>query len=281
MSSSMQASVQNRISDILNSQGLPMQNLLFRGSIQALIADKSEFHTALTDTLHSFGIVVNKSKDNIDISPLIKVQITVAEVRKGSLLSYGVDWPNSYSAQILPKVFGGEDAQSINFRFLESQGLAKVLASPNILCRSGKEANFLAGGEIPIKIINYKTQDVIWKQYGIVLKVQPRADLSGKMSIALESEVSSLDDAHAVDGVPGILTNKIQSTFDLSETRTIALSGLIKSEQSHKSQGLPGLSHIPILGDLFASKDFQENRTELVVFVRPEIVSSGSLEAKR
>ena len=64
-------------------------------------------------------------------------------------------------------------------QFLESHGIGHVLASPNLICRSGKEAEFLAGGEIPLKIINIKMQDVVWKKYGILLKIQPQGGFSG------------------------------------------------------------------------------------------------------
>ena len=164
---------------------------------------------------------------------------------------------------------------------LEKNGFAKVLASPNILCRSGKEAHFFAGGELPITIVNYKVQDVVWKKYGIILKVKPKADFSGKMSISIETEVSSIDPSTEGKGVPALFTNKIQSHFDLTESRLIALSGLIKNEQSENSSGLPGLARLPVLGPLFSSKEFRDDRTELVVFVQPEVISPGSLEAQQ
>ena len=105
------------------------------------------------------------------------------------------------------------------------------------------------------------------------MKVKPIADESGRMSISLETEVSSIDDSRMVDGIPGLYTNRVQSYFDLNESKTIALSGLIKSEEGKASEGIPGISRIPILGALFASQDFREHRTELVIFVKPEIVN--------
>ena len=151
--------------------------------------------------------------------------------------------------------------------------VSRVLARPNLLCRSGKEAEFVAGGEFPIKIFNYRQQDVVWKRYGIVLKIKPKADASGRISLGLETEVSTIDPAHTVDGIPGMLTNRVASYFDLTRPRTIVLSGLLKNEDSVHNAGVPGLSGLPILGPLFGSKEWKENRTELVIFVRPSIVS--------
>jgi pilus assembly protein CpaC len=97
------------------------------------------------------------------------------------------------------------------------------------------------------------------------------------MSIYMETEVSALDPSTSVDGIPGLFTNRIQSHFDLEQSKTIVLSGLIKSDQSKVTQGIPGLSRLPILGTLFSSQDFRDNKTELLVFVTPEVVSQSQL----
>ncbi|MGZ5279874.1 MAG: pilus assembly protein, partial [Pseudobdellovibrionaceae bacterium] len=281
MKDSLRNFAQKKIGDLFQQHGLPPQNLMFDQQIQALVSDKGEVSVRVTRLLKALGIYPIATATNLDLVPMVRVQITVAEVRKSEVLNYGIKWPESYSAQILPNYAAGTTAQFLDVHFLEEKGLAKVLASPNILCRSGKEANFFAGGEFPIKILNYKIQDVVWKKYGIVMKVKPVADFSGKMSISIETEVSSIDGSKTADGVPGLFTNKIQSHFELNGPRTIALSGLIKSDQSEKGSGLPGLSRIPILGSLFSSKEFKDNRTELVVFVKPEVISPGMLEASR
>ncbi|RYZ78230.1 MAG: type II and III secretion system protein, partial [Proteobacteria bacterium] len=156
------------------------------------------------------------------------------------------------------------------------QGKGRILASPTLLCRSGKEAEFLAGGEFPIRMMNLRMQDVVWKKYGVQMKVRPKADSSGRMSIALDIEVSTIDGSRGVDGIPAMLTNRMSSHFDLSKPQTIALSGLIKNEESNRQAGLPLLSRIPVLGALFSSRDFQENRSELIIFVRPSIVKENS-----
>jgi pilus assembly protein CpaC len=123
--------------------------------------------------------------------------------------------------------------------------------------------------------MNYKAQDVVWKRYGILLRVKPRADAAGRLSISLETEVSTLDKSMAVDGIPAILTNRVSSHFDLTKPQTIALSGLLKNEDGNSTEGVPLLSRLPIIGALFSSKDFRENRSELIIFVRPSILKEG------
>jgi pilus assembly protein CpaC len=279
MSASMKKLAQKKISQIFQQHGLPPQNLLFDKNIQTLASTQGEIADRTIRLLKAFGIEPLKTQSNLDLEPLVKVQITVAEVRKDQSLKYGIKWPGSYQAQILPKYSAGPGGANIDIQFLEQTGIAKVLASPNLICRSGKAAQFFAGGEFPMKILNYRIQDVVWRKYGIQLNLQPKADFSGKMSISIETEISSIDASRSVNQIPALFTNKIQSHFDLNESRLIALSGLIKNEQSQNSEGFPGLSGIPILGSLFSSREFKDNRTELVVFVKPEVISPGSLEA--
>ena len=95
------------------------------------------------------------------------------------------------------------------------------------------------------------------------------------MSLSIDTEITTLDPGMAVDNIPGLLTNRVSSHFDLTRPQTIALSGLLKSEDGESSSGLPFLSRLPVLGALFSSKDFREHRSELVIFVRPMILQEG------
>jgi pilus assembly protein CpaC len=226
----------------------------------------------LSRFVQSYGIRIVLSPTALSLEPIVKVHITVAEIKKSTANKYGIGWQDSYPAKILPKGLLMDDLE-ISLNAMEASGEGKVLASPNLICRSGKEADFFAGGEFPIKIINFKLQDIVWKKYGILLKVKPTADMSGRMSITIETEVSGFDGSKTVDGFPGLYLNRVQSTFDLTESRTIALSGLLKKEDHQQNQGIFGLANLPILGSLFSSKDFREDKTELVIFVRPEITN--------
>jgi pilus assembly protein CpaC len=260
----------------LAQAGLAPLPVHFAHPLQARSAVDPQLFNKYEDLLGPFGVTLEKDLQALDIAPVVKVQITVAEVRRDFAQKYGLQWPGSYSARGLSS--GQQEFEDAIFtaHAFEQQGRGKILASPNLICRSGKEAEFLAGGEFPIKIANYKMQDVVWKKYGILLKVRPKADSSGRMSIAIETEVSTIDNSRTVEGIPGLLTNRISSHFDLSRSQTIVLSGLLKNEEGKSSEGLPGLSRIPVLGALFGSRDFRENRTELVILVRPTILHEDS-----
>ena len=264
---------EQKINAKLSDHALPAQRLEKMSPPTLHLASNSPSLQGLEKFLAHFGIVVVKDTTALELAPMIKVQITVAEVKRDHLLQYGVQWPSSYSAQILPTPDGFTDTFSATIKALEHNGSGRILANPNIICRSGKDAEFLAGGEFPIKIINFHLEDVVWKKYGILLKVSPHADFSGRMSISLTTEVSSVDASRTVDGIPGLFTNRVQSHFDLARPKTIALSGLIKSEESKAVDGIPGLANIPVIGSLFGSRDFRENKTELVIFVRPEVIN--------
>jgi pilus assembly protein CpaC len=258
---------------VLRQSHLPDIALEFAPSAEATVpSEPTQLKSQVERVLGPYGFKVEMSTAALSLEPMVRVRLLVAEVRKSMARTLGIQWPDSLPAQLLPTPrLNNNSPIQLSLNALEQNGMAKVLASPTLLCRSGKEARFLAGGEIPIKIVNHKTQNIVWKQYGILLKISPKADFSGRMSIAIETEVSMPDDAHKVDGIPGLLNNRIESHFDLTSSRTIVLSGLIKKEWSESTAGLPGLSDIPIIGSLFGSKTYKDNRSELMVFVTPEI----------
>lgn len=280
LSQTLQNESARYFSELLAKAHLPPQTVIFSPAPEIRITGSDLVLKKYQTLLYPFGITILKDESSLDISPTVKVQITVAEIRKDKGLTYGLKLPESYSATVLNSGETVWDDMKFTIEAFEKNGLGKILASPNIICRSGKEAEFLAGGEFPIKIMNYKVQDIVWKRYGILLRVKPKADSAGRMSLSIETEVSTIDKATGVDGIPGILTNRVSSHFDLTRPQTIALSGLLKNEDSENSQGLPMLSRLPIIGALFSSKEFRDNRTELVIFVRPEIMKEGDQNAK-
>ena len=237
---------------------------------------KGKASPSLNVLAKQLGIQTVETDEAVSLSPMVRTQIYVMEVRRDFSRSWGIKWPSSASAQLLPEA-AGFMGQTLEFsaQALENEGKAKILASPTLLCRSGEEAEFVAGGEFPIKLANLHSQGVLWKRYGILLKVKPRADRFGRLSISLETEISSIDNSRVVEGVPGLLTNRVLSHFDLRKSSVIALSGLIKNEEGRSSEGIPGLTQIPVLGALFGSKQFRENRTELVIFVKPELMDES------
>lgn len=261
------------LTERLKQQGLSHIQLKLSPDIVALApTEPRDARKRAEAVLAPFGIRVESNSNVLSLEPMVRVKIVVAEVKKSFERQYGINWPSAVTGQLLPDQIIPTLPIDATLNALETHGWGRVLASPNILCRSGKEAEFMAGGEFPIKLSSFRSSDVVWKSYGIMLHIKPLADLDGNMSIEIGTEVSALDHAHAVDNIPAIVTNKMTTHFDLTKTRTIALSGLIKSDLSNNSTGLPWLSTIPILGPLFSSRDFKDDRSELIIFVTPEVM---------
>lgn len=220
----------------------------------------------------------SETTSTIVLKPLVEVEIVIAEVRKSFARGLGLKLPDSYQASILPTEnfaaagFKGSPIDVLLNAFV-NEASGKVLANPKLLCRSGETAKFLAGGELPIKISNHRTHEVMWKQYGVLLQINPHADSNGGISTKIMTEISIIDEGHKVDGVPGMLTNRIETHFDVKGSKTIALSGLLRREIGNGSDGVALLSEIPILGELFKSRNYRESRSELVIFVTPKIIS--------
>ncbi|MCB0348114.1 MAG: hypothetical protein KDD37_04725 [Bdellovibrionales bacterium] len=223
-----------------------------------------------TKRFSNYGFIFVGDKDSISTTPNIETEIIVTEVRKKDLTQIGIGWPSNVEIQVSQKNIETLPF-SWNLQAIEESGFGKVLASPKILSVGGKEAEFLAGGEIPLRAMGYKRNEVIWKPYGILLKVLPIVDVQRRLRLKLQIEVSMLDASQKVDGLPGFLTNRIQSEFFIKDNEALVISGLLKEFNSKSTQGLPGLVNIPILGKLFGSEDYQNNKTELVILVRPRI----------
>lgn len=267
----------SHLRDIIKNEGLPMASFSASPELVARVPSTLNLRKRFARTLAPFGIQVESAGSEVDLQPLIRTRVILAEVSKTSSRTFGIEWPSEYKAQLMPSPELKEDIL-ITLKALESQGRAQILASPNLLCRSGGQAHFHAGGEFPIRIVGRHSKDVLWKSHGVILKVKPKADHQGHISVELESEVSMLDMANAVEGVPAIKKSSVKSHFDLPGRRTVALSGLLRQELGESGSGLPWLSEIPVLGRLFSSKSYLKHQSELVVFVTPEIFNASSDE---
>lgn len=160
---------------------------------------------------------------------------------------------------------------------LAQKGDAVILAQPRLAARNRGTANFLAGGEIPIATASATgTPNIEFKEYGVRLEIiEPVADDSGTIRARVKTEVSSLDRSVSVMGVPGLLSRRTETEFNLREGETLVLSGVINREQASDVSAVPYLGQMPVLGNLFRSKRFQNRESELVVFLTPWTVKPG------
>jgi pilus assembly protein CpaC len=166
---------------------------------------------------------------------------------------------------------------------LQSKGLFQSLAEPNLVAESGKEASFLAGGEIPIPIAQGSGSSmaisVQYKEFGIRLNFTPVVT-GNRVHLKVRPEVSTLDFTNAVvlNGfrIPALSTRRTETEVELENGQTFAIAGLMNNTVNSTMQKIPGIGDIPILGLLFKSKSAQKNLTELVVMITPEILPKNS-----
>jgi pilus assembly protein CpaC len=162
-------------------------------------------------------------------------------------------------------------------------GLASILAEPNLTALSGETASFLAGGEFPIPISQGNSAvSVEYKSYGVGLAFTPVVLADGRISMRVRPEVSQLSDAGAVTlggyRVPALITRRAETTVELGSGQSFMIAGLLQNTTNNSVDKTPILGDLPILGALFRSTKFQRQETELVVIVTPYLVRPVSTQ---
>ncbi|WP_086933201.1 type II and III secretion system protein family protein [Agarilytica rhodophyticola] len=160
---------------------------------------------------------------------------------------------------------------------LEETGDAEVISSPRLMAKSGESASFLSGGEFPVAVLNNQGQvEVEFKQYGVRLEISPQVDSEENINTLIFTELSSIDFANVVNGVPGLVSRNSETTVNLRHGETYAISGLALAEKSEQNTKVPFLGDIPYLGQLFRSTNTDADSTELVIMVTPYLVTPDS-----
>ena len=168
---------------------------------------------------------------------------------------------------------------------LETKGLARRLAEPDLVALSGDTASFLAGGEYPVPSVQSSsgTAPVITTQYypyGVQLTFVPTVLANGIINLRLNPSVSELDYKNAVvisgTAIPSITKREARTTIELRDGQSFAIAGLLQSDNAHDVNQVPWLGSVPVLGTLFSSKSYQLNETDLVVIVSPHLVAPAA-----
>lgn len=209
-------------------------------------------------------------------TPMIELAVQIAEVKRQYTRQLGVRWPQHITGPLI----ASDAAQLISMPIdvqaaidmLEREGHARLLAEPLLSARSGGSAEFLVGGEFPIPQVGAQgQQDVEFRPYGVALTMAPEFLPDGTIKTSVSAEISSIDPATTVNGIPGILNRKVASVIAGQSGESIVLSGLISHEQSLQTDQFPGLHRVPLLGRLFLSEQFRSAATELIVIVTPKV----------
>jgi len=180
-----------------------------------------------------------------------------------------------------PNIFINIDNVTLALEFLENEGLARILAEPRLVTQSGQEARFLAGGEFPIPVAQkFDTITVEFKEFGVGLVFTPVVLSDGKISLRVAPSVSEISSVSIIPAgiqgadfvVPNLSTRKLETTVELYDGQSLALAGLLQDNIRENVRKIPGLADIPILGALFRSSNFVQQKTDLLIAVTPHIV---------
>lgn len=173
----------------------------------------------------------------------------------------------------------GQTQISAFLDILKENGLAKILAEPNLVAASGQQADFLAGGEFPIPVPQRENITITYKKFGVQLGFLPEVRPGKRIRLTVAPEVSELDwsTAVVVQGftVPGLTTRKAKTQLELADGQSFAIAGLFRDDITQSVSKFPVLGDLPILGALFRSTEFKKNKTELLIVVTPRIVRPG------
>jgi pilus assembly protein CpaC len=245
----------------------------------------------------------------------VMLKVTVAEVARSIIKQMGIDLSanlnygtavvnfnnsNPFTANGHPLVgtnaltsaFGATPSVTATLRAMESAGVIRTLAEPNLTAISGESATFIAGGEFPIPAgyscdptTHVCTTQISFKKFGISLNFTPVVLTEGRISLRVMTEVSELSQDNSLTitqsvtantsnsvTIPSIKTRRAETTLEIPSGGAMAMAGLIQDQTKQAINGLPGLMQLPILGSLFRSRDFVNNQTELVVLVTPYVV---------
>jgi pilus assembly protein CpaC len=196
----------------------------------------------------------------------------IAPVPFGSLLTSIVRTSNGGSVDLLISA-------------LETKGLARRLAEPNLTTLSGDAARFLAGGEFPVPIPNttntgFPTVTIDYKKFGVELAFVPTVLSRGVINLRVEPSVSELDFANAVTiqgtTVPALTRRDARTTVELRDGQSFAIAGLLQTRNRQDVSQLPWIGSVPVLGSLFSSKSYQQQETDLVIIVTPHLVAPAA-----
>ncbi len=240
----------------------------------------------------------------------VMLKVTVAEVSRSLIKQLGIDLTanlnygttvvkftnnNPFTANSAPLVSGNNlttqfgSSVTATLRAMESAGVVRTLAEPNLTAISGESATFISGGEFPIPTgvtcqtsstgtIGNCVQTVSFKKFGISLNFTPVVLTEGRISLRVMTEVSEVSTENALTGgaggttIPSIKTRRAETTLEIPSGGSMAMAGLIQDQTKQAINGLPGLASLPVLGTLFRSRDFVNNQTEMMVLVTPYVV---------
>jgi pilus assembly protein CpaC len=291
--SSLRRSLQQLIPGTLVAADSIGRDLVLSGT--AANAGEAEKAVALATSIadEAKGKVVNRM--SVATPNQIDLRVLIAEVDRTVLKQIGVDWSHlsrevafrttNRATPFVNTLRVGQPVNAISAMVsaLETEGFLTVLAQPDLVAVSGQTANFLAGGEFPVPVVQsagtvggVPAITIQFQPFGVQLAFTPTIIDSDHLSLKVAPSVSQLSTQGEVNisgfVIPSLTMDSAQTTVDLASGQSFALAGLLNHATEQDISKVPWISEIPILGALFRSNKFQNKETELVIIVTPYLV---------
>jgi general secretion pathway protein D len=253
--------------------------------------------------------IITRALAQIDRPQLqVAIDATIAEVTLNDNLQYGVQFfikstnvgapPDSGSmintaakavlARTLPGfnfLMGTEATPQLIINALHAVTDVKILSNPSLVVVDNQAATLQVGDQIPVTTQSAVSviapgapvvNNVDYRNTGIILRVAPRINANGNVLLNIEQEISSVvDNVNATTLTPTVSQRRVASSIAVASGQTVLLAGLVSETQNGSRSGIPGLDRVPGVGDLFTQTNRKAQRTELIIFIRPQIIRNG------
>lgn len=257
-------------------------------AIDATIAE-----VTLNDEL-SYGVQAFLTSHNLGLRPdqgsLLNTQSTSAPTPASTTAAAAAGTVvNTFINRALPGfnfLVGSEAQPSAILDALHTVTGVKVLSNPSLVVVNNQAATLQVGDVVPVSTgsatvlttSNTVVNTIDYRNTGIILRVSPRININGNVRLDVEQEISNVSPQTATSLTPTVSERKVKSSISVANGQTVLLAGLISEQQNNNRNGIPLLDQIPGLGDAFSHQDKTTARTELIIFIRPQIIRD-SLDA--
>ncbi|WP_299623557.1 type II and III secretion system protein family protein [uncultured Tateyamaria sp.] len=259
---------EGRVSNLMSVGGIQQVMLKVRfAEMQRTVSKSLSSSLALSGSLFNGDVGVNGGNGT---------NVTSGAITNS--LGGAVPANNENAGALLFGFNAGSTQVGLLLEALESKGVVRTLAEPNLVALSGQEAKFLAGGEYPVPISQDNgTITVEFKPFGIELNFIPRVVDKDLINLELEAAVSAIDPTNGFQfdnfQIDAFSRRETSTTVELRDGESFAIAGLLQDDFNDDNSQLPWLGDVPVLGALFRSASYQRNQTELVIIITAHLVS--------
>ena len=292
------------------------KGIMLTGGV-ANAADAAQAMTIAKGYVSGEGAMVDNQM-TIAMPSQVTLQVRIAEMKRSVARNIGIDWAASgFFGKISPYPYIAAGAAAVGvaapaatpavaalratfnggcssggigcfdsiLNALAKDGLAHVLAEPNLTVMSGQPASFQAGGEFPYQTItgtgSSATPSIVFKQYGVLLHFVPTVLSDSRINLHVRPEVSQIDTTNVLTSqngssvalaAPALTTRRAETTVEMGSGESFAIAGMLQTTSSNNGSGIPGLGDTPILGALFKTNQMTREQTELVIVITPILV---------